>query len=134
MTDESFRKRYFNLLEELREKMLPFIELQEQLLEINESNIDEIYEYIQENELTGSKTSFNEVLQSINLVVQARPLCLQFYIELLLKMKEEILKNFSSTDLCHIFRNHKKVPLSLYEEKRLTSRQFANSATMTKNT
>lgn len=117
MFEENIYDRYYNLLEELREKMLPFIELQEQLLEIDETKIDEILEYIQENQLTSNKTLFNEILQSINLVVQARPLNLQFYIDLLLKLKDDILINFSSNDLWHIFRIHKNVLLSLYEEK-----------------
>lgn len=117
MEEQTTKERYNTLLEELYDKMYPFIDLQDQLLNIEESTIDEIYDFIQENKLTSNKILFNELLQSINLVLRSRPLNLQLYIALILKLKDEILANFSSIDLWHVFHIHKNVLLALYEEK-----------------
>lgn len=117
MYETASKERFLKLFDELQEKMDPFLDLQYQLLNIDESCIDDIYNFIQENKLTSNKILFNEILQSINLVVRSRPLNLQLYIELLLKLKDEIKTYFSSIDLWHVFHNHKNVLLALYEEK-----------------
>lgn len=103
-------------LDNLRELMSSFIELQDILLEIDATSIDSTVDFINENNLISTKTLSNEVLQSINMSIRARPNNLLHYIGVLLKLKESIITQFRPIDLLITFKSHKNVLLALYDE------------------
>ncbi|OHT02839.1 hypothetical protein TRFO_29908 [Tritrichomonas foetus] len=116
MSIETETLDYSQKLEILRSKMIPYIELQELLLNIDEFSIDSTIDFIYENHLTDTKTTLNEVLQSLNMVVRARPNSLQHYLAVFMNLKDEIKPLFTSNELWKIFENHRNVLLTLYED------------------
>ena len=58
MYETATKERFLKLFDELQEKMDPFLDFQYQLLNIDESCIDDIYNFIQENKLTSNKILF----------------------------------------------------------------------------
>ena len=108
--------RFDKKLDDLENQMAPLIELQELLINCQDNEIENFVEYIQDNKLTSNKTLLNEVLQSINMAIIARPNNLLFYIDLIVALKEVVQNNFRPIEVWNIFESNQNVLLALYEE------------------
>ncbi|KAK8878176.1 hypothetical protein M9Y10_004941 [Tritrichomonas musculus] len=97
-----------------KDSLFKISSLQEMILEINSTNIQEAKQYLNENEFFNDKQSIKQLLFTIDAVSHARPNTIPYLCELLVYSSEHIKKFYKSSDVAPIFHNN-QIYLTLYQ-------------------
>ncbi|KAK8886539.1 hypothetical protein M9Y10_042003 [Tritrichomonas musculus] len=91
------------------------IYLQNKILKINESNVDELKKKIKDSGILNNKSNCRFVLDALSSAFYARPGSFDFYIDIIDSIKEDIQKYFTSDELFFDFFILNNARLKLYQ-------------------